>query len=452
MPRIDALDHDGGRAVGSEVQLLDDDLAADVGRGHRGRSGVGMARQGSGSALALGPCRIHAGRDRIGSSSPPEVAAALADGGPVVALESTLISHGLPYPQNLEVAPRVRGGGPRRRGGAGDGRGPRRATARGLAAADLEALATAPAGSRPQGGPAVAGGGPGRGRLGGDDRVGDDDRGVRGGDPGRSPRAASVASIAGRWAAARRPVDLRHLVRSPGARADADGRRVRRTQGHPRRAGHARVPRDPGRAGHHGRPGRAAGVLRAVVRHPFAGRSSRTWRRPPRSSGTHLALGLGSGVLVCVPVPADVALPDDAGPAPWSSRPIARGGRRRRRRSGAHAVAARPRSPTLTDGASVRANTALIVNDARVAGEIARAGSRPSTCTHRRGAGAPIRLSAPSRSLHSADRRTARPCSRTEDPTRMRIYEGSPRQDFEEVFRCIGAFLDQRGMQRHPAP
>jgi hypothetical protein len=28
----------------------------------------------------------------------------------------------------------------------------------------------------------------------------------------------------------------------------------------------------------------------------------------------------------------------------------------------------------------------------------------------------------------------------------MRIYEGSPRQDFEEVLRSIGAFLDQRGM------
>ena len=51
---------------------------------------------------------------------------------------------------------------------------------------------------------------------------------------------------------------------------------------------------------------------------------------------------------------------------------------------------------------------------------------------------------------------------------RMRIYEGSPRQDFEEVFRSIGAFIDQRGMKdvllargarrvhrpgpRHPAP
>ncbi len=27
----------------------------------------------------------------------------------------------------------------------------------------------------------------------------------------------------------------------------------------------------------------------------------------------------------------------------------------------------------------------------------------------------------------------------------MRIYEGSPRQDFEEVFRSIGSFLDTRG-------
>jgi len=29
----------------------------------------------------------------------------------------------------------------------------------------------------------------------------------------------------------------------------------------------------------------------------------------------------------------------------------------------------------------------------------------------------------------------------------VRIYEGSPRQDFEEVFRSIGAFLDQRAMK-----
>jgi pseudouridine-5'-phosphate glycosidase len=33
-----------------------------------------------------------------------EVAAALAGGGPVVALESTIITHGMPFPQNLETA------------------------------------------------------------------------------------------------------------------------------------------------------------------------------------------------------------------------------------------------------------------------------------------------------------------------------------------------------------
>ncbi len=37
----------------------------------------------------------------------PEVAAALRDGKPVVALESTIISHGMPYPQNVETALRV---------------------------------------------------------------------------------------------------------------------------------------------------------------------------------------------------------------------------------------------------------------------------------------------------------------------------------------------------------
>ena len=37
----------------------------------------------------------------------PEVAQALAANRPVVALESTIISHGMPYPQNLETARRV---------------------------------------------------------------------------------------------------------------------------------------------------------------------------------------------------------------------------------------------------------------------------------------------------------------------------------------------------------
>ena len=37
----------------------------------------------------------------------PEVAQALAEGRPVVALESTIISHGMPYPKNVETALRV---------------------------------------------------------------------------------------------------------------------------------------------------------------------------------------------------------------------------------------------------------------------------------------------------------------------------------------------------------
>ena len=34
----------------------------------------------------------------------PEVAEAIDAGRPVVALESTIISHGMPYPQNVETA------------------------------------------------------------------------------------------------------------------------------------------------------------------------------------------------------------------------------------------------------------------------------------------------------------------------------------------------------------
>lgn len=37
----------------------------------------------------------------------PEIKAALSDGRPLVALESTIIAHGMPYPQNVETARRV---------------------------------------------------------------------------------------------------------------------------------------------------------------------------------------------------------------------------------------------------------------------------------------------------------------------------------------------------------
>ena len=34
----------------------------------------------------------------------PEVEKALEEGTPVIALESTIISHGMPYPKNVETA------------------------------------------------------------------------------------------------------------------------------------------------------------------------------------------------------------------------------------------------------------------------------------------------------------------------------------------------------------
>ena len=37
----------------------------------------------------------------------PEVSAALRDGKPVVALESTILSHGMPYPENLAFAAEI---------------------------------------------------------------------------------------------------------------------------------------------------------------------------------------------------------------------------------------------------------------------------------------------------------------------------------------------------------
>eukprot|EP00985_Skeletonema_marinoi_P024898 scaffold17766_cov71-Skeletonema_marinoi.AAC.1 len=37
----------------------------------------------------------------------PEVARALETGRPVVALESTIVAHGMPYPQNIELAKEV---------------------------------------------------------------------------------------------------------------------------------------------------------------------------------------------------------------------------------------------------------------------------------------------------------------------------------------------------------
>src|SRR6266540_421584 len=84
-------------------------------------------------------------RDRL--TLAPDVGAALAAGRPVIALESTLITHGLPHPSNLEVA--LASEAAVRTAGAtpatvaiSDGR-----ILVGLTNTQLEALASAPAGS-----------------------------------------------------------------------------------------------------------------------------------------------------------------------------------------------------------------------------------------------------------------------------------------------------------------
>jgi pseudouridine-5'-phosphate glycosidase len=82
-------------------------------------------------------------------------------------------------------------------------------------------------------------------------------------------------------------------------------------------------------------------------------------------------MGLGSGALVCVPVPAEVALPDDV------ARDAIAGAIADAEGEGIVGPAVTPwllaRIAELTDGRSVPANTALIVNNARVAAQLAAA-------------------------------------------------------------------------------
>jgi pseudouridine-5'-phosphate glycosidase len=292
----------------------------------------------------------------------PEVADALTAGTPVVALESTLISHGLPYPQNLEVASAseeaVRSSGAVPATVAvHDG-----ALLVGLEAAALEALATAPAGSvrkaaRPSLAVALAEGGWAATtvsatmiaahaagiRVFATGGIGGVHRGAVAGsfdissDLQELGRTAMAVVCAGPKAILDVPATLEYLE----------------TQGVPVvTIGQEELP---------GFYARSSGI-----RSPFA---AGDLDAAAAIVAAHLGLGLGSGVLVCEPVPADVALSDavarqaveqavaDAeaaaidGPAltPWLLARIA----------------------ALTSGASVRANTGLIVNDARVAGALA---------------------------------------------------------------------------------
>jgi pseudouridine-5'-phosphate glycosidase len=301
--------------------------------------------------------------DRLAVS--PEVAAAIAAGRPVVALESTLISHGLPYPQNLEVA-RASEAAVREAGATPATVAIHAGRLRvGLDEASLEALATAPVGSvrkaaRPSLAAAIA-------------------------DGGWAATTVSATMIAARAAgiavfatggiggvhhgALSGPTptfdvssDLEELGRTPMAVVCAGPKAILdipatleylETRGVPVVAvGQTDLP---------GFYARSAGIRAPASVPDLAAAADLV--------AVQLGLGLGGGILVCVPVPEAAALPDDvmrdvvakalaeaadarvAGPdlTPWLLARIA----------------------VLTDGASVRANTALIVNDARAAGELA---------------------------------------------------------------------------------
>jgi pseudouridine-5'-phosphate glycosidase len=299
----------------------------------------------------------------------PEVTAALRDGRPVVALESTLISHGLPYPQNLEVATAsetaVRDAGAVPATVAiEDGR-----LRVGLDAAGLEALATAPAGSvrkaaRPSLAVALAEGGWAAttvsatmiaARAAGIEvfatgGIGGVHRGAIGVPGSTDPPTLDVSS------------DLQELARTPMAVVCAGPKAILdvpltleylETRGVPVVAvGQAELP---------GFYARSSGVTAPFSVPDVAAAAG--------VAAAHLGLGLGGAILLCVPVPEGEALPeDDARTAVEQAIAEAEG-------SGIRGPALTPwllaRIATLTEGASLRANTALIVNDAGFAGRLA---------------------------------------------------------------------------------
>ena len=285
------------------------------------------------------------------------VAEALDSGRPVVALESTLITHGLPNPSNMEVARAAESAV--REGGAvpatvaiSDGR-----ILVGLAStelADLAAASGAAKASRPSLAGALAAGG-WAGTTVSATMLAADAAGIR---------VFATGGIGGVHRGAPFDVssDLEELARTPVAVVCAGPKsildvaatiEVLETRGVPVVVvGQDEVPGFTARRSGVPAPSIAGGVAEAaeVVR-------------------THFELGVGGGVLVCVPVPEADALPDDVA-------------REAVERAIVEAEAARVHGPELTpwllariaeltDGASVRANRALIVNNARVAAELA---------------------------------------------------------------------------------
>ncbi|HET7471715.1 MAG TPA: pseudouridine-5'-phosphate glycosidase [Candidatus Limnocylindrales bacterium] len=302
--------------------------------------------------------------DRL-TVSPP-VVAALHDGRAVVALESTLISHGLPYPQNLEVA-RASEAAVRESGAEPatvaihDGR-----LLVGLDDAALEALATAPAGSvRKAARPSLAaalGSGAWAATTVSATMIAAHAAGIRvfaTGGIGGVHRGA----LGGGTPSLDISSDLEELGRTPMAVVCAGPKAI------------LDVPATLEYLETRGVP------VVTIGQDELPGFYARSSGLPsPESVATtaeaaaivrlQLELRLG-GVLVCVPAPEAEALPGDV------ARDAVERAVREADEAGVHGPATTPwllaRIAELTEGASIRANTALIVNDARVAGQLAAA-------------------------------------------------------------------------------
>ena len=291
----------------------------------------------------------------------PRVAAALRDRRPIVALESTLISHGLPYPQNLEVARAAEAAV------VAAGATPATIAIRagrvlvGLGQDDLEALAKAPAGSvvkaaRPNLAAALSVEGWAATTVSATmiaAAAAGIDVFATGGIGGVHRGGSTTLDISS---------DLDELARTPVAVVCAGPKsildvaatlEVLETRGVPVvTIGQDEVP---------GFYARSSGI-RSPARVEDAAAAAELVR-------AHTGLGLGSGMLVCVPVPAPEALPDGEARAAID-RAVAD--------ADAAGIAGPELTPwllariaELTGGAAVRANTALIVNNASVAAEIA---------------------------------------------------------------------------------
>ena len=300
----------------------------------------------------------------------PEVAAALRDGRPVVALESTLISHGLPFPQNVEVASASEAAV--RESGAvpatvaiHDGR-----ILVGLDADALQALATAPAGTvrkaaRPSLAIALAEGGWAATTVSAT-TIAAEAAGIRvfaTGGIGGVHRGALGRAGSDRPATFDISSDLEELGRTAVAVVCAGPKAILdvpatleylETRGVPVIAvGQEDVP---------GFYSRSSGI-KAMASVPDIDAAARL-------VALHFDAGIGGGVLICTPPPADLAIPED------EARAVVERAIEEADVAGINGPAVTPwllqRIASITEGRFVRTNTALIVNDARVAGHLAR--------------------------------------------------------------------------------